>query len=178
MKRRDFIAGTAALLVLPRRSWALGMPRRVGYLDPVIQNAPLYKVWQDSLRDHGWIEGKNLIIDSRSAEGHAERLPPLAAELVALKPDLLVGPSPGRFSPEIGNGYHSDYIRGRVRSRGDRPCPKLVAPGWQHNGSCDLRSRRLDRKTNRNFAGTSSRRLENRAVGQSRQPNPQASIGQ
>jgi len=94
MKRRDFIAGTAALLVLPRRSWALGMPRRVGYLDPVIQNAPLYKVWQDSLRDHGWIEGKNLIIDSRSAEGHAERLPPLAAELVALKPDLLVGPSP------------------------------------------------------------------------------------
>ena len=60
----------------------------------MIKNSPLYKVWQDSLRDHGWIEGKNLIIDSRSAEGHAERLPPLAAELVALKPDLLVGPSP------------------------------------------------------------------------------------
>jgi putative ABC transport system substrate-binding protein len=35
-----------------------------------------------------------LIIDYRSAEGHAERIPPLAAELVALKPDLLVGPSP------------------------------------------------------------------------------------
>jgi putative ABC transport system substrate-binding protein len=51
-------------------------------------------VWLDGLRDHGWIEGKNLIIDYRSAEGHAERIPPLAAELVALKPDLLVGPSP------------------------------------------------------------------------------------
>jgi putative ABC transport system substrate-binding protein len=94
MKRRDFIAGTAALLVSPRPLRAEGPPRRVGYLDPVFKNSPLFKVWQDSLRDHGWIEGKNLIIDYRSVEGHAERIPPLAAELVALKPDLLVGPSP------------------------------------------------------------------------------------
>ena len=94
MKRREFIAVTAALLVSPRLSRAQGTPRRVGYLDPAFQNAPLFKVWQDSLRDHGWIEGKNLIIDYRSAEGHAERLPPLAAELVALKPDLIVGPGP------------------------------------------------------------------------------------
>jgi putative ABC transport system substrate-binding protein len=94
MKRRAFIAATAALLVSPRRSWAQGTPRRVGYLDPAIKSLPLYKVWLDGLRDHSWIEGKNLIIDYRSAEGHAERLPPLAAELVALKPDLLVGPSP------------------------------------------------------------------------------------
>jgi putative tryptophan/tyrosine transport system substrate-binding protein len=44
------------------------------------------------MRDHGWIEGKNLIVDYRSAEGHAERLAPLVNELVALKPDVLVGP--------------------------------------------------------------------------------------
>jgi putative ABC transport system substrate-binding protein len=94
MKRREFVVGSAALLVSPRRSWAQGPPRRVGYLDPVIKNLRLFQVWLDGLRDHGWIEGKNLIIDFRSAEGHAERLPPLAAELVALKPDVLVGPSP------------------------------------------------------------------------------------
>jgi putative tryptophan/tyrosine transport system substrate-binding protein len=94
MKRRDFIAATAALLVSPRPLRAEGPPRRVGYLDPVVKNLPLFKVWLDGLRDHGWIEGKNLIIDYRSAEGRAERIPPLAAELVALKPDLLVGPSP------------------------------------------------------------------------------------
>jgi putative tryptophan/tyrosine transport system substrate-binding protein len=94
MKRRDFIAATAALLVSPRPLRAEGPPRRVGYLDPVFKNLPIFKVWQDSLRDHGWIEGKNLIVDYRSAEGHAERIPPLAAELVTLKPDLLVGPSP------------------------------------------------------------------------------------
>ena len=94
MNRRNFIAGTAALLASPRCSWAQGAPRRVGYLDPAPKGLPLWKAWQDGLRDHGWIEGKNLIIDYRSAEGHAERLPPLAAELVALKPDLIVGPSP------------------------------------------------------------------------------------
>jgi len=94
MKRRDFIAATAALLVSPRPLRAEGPPRRVGYLDPVSKNLPLFKVWQDSLRDHGWIEGKNLIVDYRSAEGRAERLSALAAELVTLKPDLLVAPSP------------------------------------------------------------------------------------
>ena len=94
MRRREFIAGTAALLVSPRRSWAQGPPRRVGYLDSAPLYLPNFKVWQDRLRDHGWIEGKNLIVDYRSAEGHAERVAPLANELVALKPDVLVGPSP------------------------------------------------------------------------------------
>jgi putative ABC transport system substrate-binding protein len=94
MKRRDFIAATAALLVSPRPLRAEGPPRRIGYLDPVFKNLPLFKVWQDSLRDHGWIEGKNLIVDYRSAEGRAERLSALAAELVTLRPDLLVSPSP------------------------------------------------------------------------------------
>jgi putative ABC transport system substrate-binding protein len=94
MNRREFIAGTAALLVSPPRLWAQGTPRRVGFLAPGPQTLPHFKVWLNSLRDHGWIEGKNLIIDFRSAEGPAERLPLLAAELVALKPDLLVGSSP------------------------------------------------------------------------------------
>jgi putative tryptophan/tyrosine transport system substrate-binding protein len=92
MRRREFIAATAALLVSPKRSWAQGKPRRVGYLDSAPLYLPNFKVWQDSLRDHGWIEGKNLIVDYRSAEGHAERVAPLANELVALKPDVLVGP--------------------------------------------------------------------------------------
>jgi putative ABC transport system substrate-binding protein len=92
MKRRAFIAATAALLAAPRPLRAEGPPRRVGYLDAAPIYLPLFKVWQDGLRDHGWIEGKNLIVDYRSAEGHADRLPALAAELVALKPDLIVGP--------------------------------------------------------------------------------------
>jgi putative tryptophan/tyrosine transport system substrate-binding protein len=93
MKRREFIAATAALLVSLRRSRAQGMPRRVGALGNS-QNLAITKVWQEGLRGHGWIEGKNLIMDYRYFEGHAERLPALAAELVALKPDLIVCSSP------------------------------------------------------------------------------------
>ncbi|MEH2484375.1 ABC transporter substrate-binding protein [Bradyrhizobium sp. AZCC 2230] len=94
MDRRSFIAGAAALLATPRRSLAQGTARRVGYLDLGPKYVSVFKVWLDSLRDHGWIEGKNLIIDYRSAEEHAERLPPLAAELIALKPDLVVAAGP------------------------------------------------------------------------------------
>ncbi|MBR0824239.1 ABC transporter substrate-binding protein [Bradyrhizobium manausense] len=93
MKRREFIVAIAALLISRRRSQAEGMPRRVGALGNS-QNLAITKVLQEGLRDHGWIEGKNLIIDNRYFEGHAERLPALAAELVALKPDLIVCSSP------------------------------------------------------------------------------------
>ena len=44
--------------------------------------------------EKGWIEGKNLIVDYRYFEGHNERIPALAAELVALNPDLLICSGP------------------------------------------------------------------------------------
>jgi putative ABC transport system substrate-binding protein len=93
MKRREFIAATAVLLVSPRLLRAQGTPRQVGVLSGS-RVLSIFKMWQEGLRDHGWIEGKNLIIDYRYFEGHAERIPVLAAELVALKPDLLVCSSP------------------------------------------------------------------------------------
>ena len=83
MKRREFIAATAALLVSPRRSWAQGTPRRVGTLISHRNTCRSQSV-RHSVRDHGWIEGKNLIIDYRYVEGHAERIRPLATELVGL----------------------------------------------------------------------------------------------
>lgn len=43
-----------------------------------------------SLRDLGFVEGKNLVVDTRWAEGNDERYPDLAAELVALRPDIIV----------------------------------------------------------------------------------------
>jgi putative ABC transport system substrate-binding protein len=93
MKRREFIAGTAALLVSPRRLRAQGTRRRIGYLGGT-QNWAIVEVWRARLRDLGWIEGKNLIVDYRFFEGHTERIPALVAELVALKPDLLLATNP------------------------------------------------------------------------------------
>src|SRR5258705_13759510 len=93
MKRREFIAASAALLVLPRRSPAQGTRRRVGFLamtDPV---PTIDSAWLDGLRNHGWIDGRNLIIEYRYAPSQ-DRLPALAAELIALTPELIVAPGP------------------------------------------------------------------------------------
>jgi putative ABC transport system substrate-binding protein len=96
MKRREFIAATAALLVLPRRSWAQGKPRRIGFLGVWADEPdrdPIHAAWLSGLREKGWIEGKNLLVEYRYAP---DRLPALAAELVALNPELIIaqGPEP------------------------------------------------------------------------------------
>jgi putative ABC transport system substrate-binding protein len=94
MKRREFIAASAALLVPPRRSWAQGTPRRIGFLGAWADEPardPVHAAWLSGLREKGWIEGKNLLVEYRFAP---DRLPALAAELVALTPDLIVAPGP------------------------------------------------------------------------------------
>jgi putative ABC transport system substrate-binding protein len=67
MKRREFIAASAALLVSPRRSWAQGTRRRVGFLAMDVVEPTVQKLWLEGLRNHGWIDGTNLIIEYRYA---------------------------------------------------------------------------------------------------------------
>ena len=86
MKRREFIAATATLLVSSRRSRAQGTRRRLGVL---VVGTTVDIALVDGLRNHGWIDGRNLIIEYRYAQSQ-ERLPASAAELVALSPDLLI----------------------------------------------------------------------------------------
>jgi putative tryptophan/tyrosine transport system substrate-binding protein len=93
MKRREFIAATAALLVSPRRSLAQGTRRRVGFLAMDVVEPTIQKTWLEGLRNHGWIDGRNLTIEYRYARSE-DRLPAFAAELVALSPDLLIAPNP------------------------------------------------------------------------------------
>ena len=63
---------------------------RIGYL-VLSSDAPrLREAFRQGLRDLGYVEGRNLVIEIRDAEGKLERLPALAAELVALKVDVIV----------------------------------------------------------------------------------------
>jgi putative tryptophan/tyrosine transport system substrate-binding protein len=64
---------------------------RLGVLDPSPQQrpAPCLPAFQQGLCDLGYAEGQNLLIDYRHAEGQADRLPALAAELVRREPDVL-----------------------------------------------------------------------------------------
>jgi putative ABC transport system substrate-binding protein len=53
--------------------------------------AHLVPAFYEGMRERGYVEGRNLVIEWRGAEGNLARLPALAAELVALKPHVLVG---------------------------------------------------------------------------------------
>ncbi len=67
---------------------------RVGFLAErhvdFVESDNFYGAFRRGLRELGYVDGKNLLIEWRSAEGHYERLPALAAELVDLKVDVIV----------------------------------------------------------------------------------------
>src|SRR5437867_4576770 len=64
---------------------------RIGYLNANLAASPhLTEAFRQGLRDLGYVEGRNAVIEYRDAKGKFERLPALAAELVALKVDVIV----------------------------------------------------------------------------------------
>ena len=69
-----------------------GKVYRIGFLSVrgPEQETLFWAPFRDFLRERGWTEGQNLVFERRYAEGNYERLPDLAAELVRLKPDVLV----------------------------------------------------------------------------------------
>jgi putative ABC transport system substrate-binding protein len=93
--RRHFLTGLGVLLASPlvaRAQPAEKVPR-VGFLLG-FSPGPSREVdaFQRGLRELGYIEGQNIAIEYRYARGQVERLPDLAAELVRLKPDVIVAP--------------------------------------------------------------------------------------
>jgi len=100
MDRRIFISAAAGgLLVVPFSAFgqqSLASVYRVGYLGS--QRASDYETRLErlrmGLRDLGYVENRNLVIEFRSAEGKYDRLPELAAELVALKVGVIVVEGP------------------------------------------------------------------------------------
>ena len=96
MRRRNFIAGIAGSAA----AWPLtagaqqpaGKAWRIGVLETTSAalNAGNFDAFRKALREHGYVEGQNLVIEYLSADGRAERFPALAADLVGLKVDLIV----------------------------------------------------------------------------------------
>src|ERR1700730_11055166 len=92
------IAVIVALLLLlvappPAGAQPAGKVWRIGYLS-LTSDSVSYRPWlaalRDGLRDLGYVDGQNIIIEPRYAAGQVERLSPLAAELLRLKVDVLV----------------------------------------------------------------------------------------
>ena len=94
VQRRDFLLAVGALLAAPlaARAQQAAKTARIGYLSPnaAAVNPRLVEAFRQGLGDLGYVEGRNLLIEFRSAEGKSERLPALATELVALKVDVIL----------------------------------------------------------------------------------------
>jgi putative ABC transport system substrate-binding protein len=95
MYRRTFLGSVAGgLLVWPLAARAQAPPRRavIGFLANLSSNDTKWSLdgFRAGLEDLGYVDGENIIIDARYAEGDLERLPALAAELVAARPDVIV----------------------------------------------------------------------------------------
>jgi putative ABC transport system substrate-binding protein len=103
---------------------------RIGYLATVSRSdiAVRIEAFRQGLRELGYVEGKNIVIEWRFAEGKLDRLPALAAELVRLKVDIIItaGPPVTRaakeatstipivmtFDPDpVGNGFVASLAR-------------------------------------------------------------------
>ena len=94
MDRRAFVAGSLGLLAAPLAAEAQLVAKvyRIGFLGAISASAyaPFVEALRQGLREQGYVEGTNIVIEYRWAEGRLDRLPDLAAELVHLKVDLIV----------------------------------------------------------------------------------------
>ena len=99
-KRRKFLITAGALLTahLTAEAQQAGKVNRVGVLwhaGSREEEGPMFDAFTAGLRERGYVDGRNIVLEHRFPGEMPERFRSMAAELVALKPDLLVGVGPG-----------------------------------------------------------------------------------
>ncbi len=101
MKRRSWLLATTSMTVFggfaarPSRAQPGHALQRIGYL--AVSSAASnngVQAFREGLRERGHAEGRDVVLDVRYAEGRAQDLPRLAAELAALKPAVIIAPGP------------------------------------------------------------------------------------
>jgi putative ABC transport system substrate-binding protein len=97
MRRREFIillGGTAAWPLAARAQQAASTVRRIGLLLPGNARTTAVRgqleAFRQGLKEYGWVEGQNIILEYRFAEGKEDALPAIAAELARLRLDVIV----------------------------------------------------------------------------------------
>ena len=95
IERREFITllgGAAAVWPLAARAQQPSRVPKIGYLSPVSASSGFlaYEMFRQGLRELGYVDGTNIVIEYRFADGQFDQLPALAAELVQLKVDVIV----------------------------------------------------------------------------------------
>jgi putative ABC transport system substrate-binding protein len=139
-----FFLGTLLLaLSVPVEAQQAKKVPRVGFLSTSSPSAASFRTepFRQGLRELGYVEGKNIVVEYRYAEGKLDRVPALAAELVRLKVDVIVtaGPTPTRSAKKATNtipivmAFDSDPV-------GNGFVASLAHPGGNITGLSSLAS--------------------------------------
>jgi putative ABC transport system substrate-binding protein len=118
---------------------------RIGFLSLVSENLEQYRPWlaafRDRLRELGYVEGENVVIEQRYAAGQVERLPALAAELIRLKVDILVvAPSGSAVAAKRATNTIPIVFMGEPDPVGTGLVGNLARPGGNVTGLADAHS--------------------------------------
>jgi len=136
------LAGALALLFLALPVGAEAQQRlpRVGILWIGERSALGIRqgAFEQGLRDLGWVDGQNLVIEARFADGNADRLADLANDFAARRVDVIVAPSAQTVTvvrrattkiPIVMANVHDPVGLGFVKSLAH---PGATSPGWRH----------------------------------------------
>ena len=120
MNRRVLVGMlTVILLAMPGSGGAQAKIPRIGVLRVGAPSDASTDIFRQTLRDLGYVEGRNIAIEYRWAEGQLDRLPDLAADLVSLKVDVIVagGVAGARAAKQATSSIPIPIIPGAGRGR-------------------------------------------------------------
>ena len=153
MRRREFITllgGAAAAWPLAARAQQPAKVPRIGFLFYGSPGpSPELDAFRQGLRELGYIEGQNIVIEYRFASGRVERLPELATELVRLKPDVIVTPgTPASLAAKQATSTIPIVFAGVADAVGAGLVANIARPGGNITGltsiSAELGGKRLE----------------------------------
>ena len=152
LERRRFVAGLGLVLAAPlaARGQPAGEVRRIGFLFYGSPGpSPELDAFRRGLREHGYVEGQGVTIEYRFAGGQVSQLPRLAAELVRLKPDIIVTPgTPASLAAKQATGTIPIVFAGVADAVGAGLVVNLARPGGNVTGltsiNAELGGKRLE----------------------------------